>query len=126
MPKFLTDEWFREHLKRGSQLPEVPGVSLKTVFVLTDAPDGEFRLHEQMSDGRVAAFGAGEIEDPDIVVTLRYDDFRDVLRGLVSEEEVMARGKIEGNVERMMATQAVQQSQPYQDMEAALRRTTTY
>jgi hypothetical protein len=74
----------------------------------------------------VSEFTRGVVEHPDLTVTVSFEDFRAVIQRRLSEEEAMARGRVDGDLSRLMPSLApLRESQAYEDFEATIASLTT-
>jgi hypothetical protein len=56
-------------------LPEIPGASSLTQFVLTDSPVGSVAYQMRLDEGRLADIALGVTPDADVFVMFRYEDY---------------------------------------------------
>lgn len=74
--RYLSDDWFSLNLEAASGWPERPGVDCSANFEVTGAPEGKFRYHAVIRDGRLAEMAAGKMADADVNIVYKYADAR--------------------------------------------------
>jgi len=121
LSELLTPEWVGQVVERGASLPEVPGASATVQYVVTGAPDGEVGHHQSIVDGRVEAAGLGELDTPDLVLTVPFDRLLAAARGetLAPVELMRGRAKQVGSSGHLMALMPVLVSDGYREVIAA-------
>jgi hypothetical protein len=110
---FLSDEWFAaaRHLvdERSLEIPAEARLSMN--LVVTDAPaGGEQLLHIGADDGR-ADWGPGHLGTADLTLTTDYTTARDIFVSGNPQTAMQAfmegKVKLQGDLTRLMAAQAV-------------------
>ena len=135
MPKytFLSDEWFtaaRQIIdERGVQIPSEARLAMN--LVVTSSPNGaaggDQLLHIGTDDGR-ADWGSGHLDDADLTLTTDYDTARDIFVSGNPQTAMQAfmegKVKLQGDLTRLMAAQAVGTGPGAPDLAAALAEMT--
>ena len=103
--RFLTEEWLAFRLRKLVGLAVAPGVDLSVQHVVTDGPCGDVRYHDQIRDGSLVGTAMGAIEDPDFVLTRRYEVDLRLHRGEIDPYTAMVDGlvKVTGDEIRLLA-----------------------
>ncbi|MEM7142593.1 MAG: SCP2 sterol-binding domain-containing protein [Actinomycetota bacterium] len=98
------DDWLAAAAEALGALDELPGASAIIDYVIAGAPDGKVTVGVTLADGRVAAMAIGKSKDPDLVISLKYDDALAILTGELSSDAGFMSGalKVEGAYERWL------------------------
>jgi putative sterol carrier protein len=112
---FLSDEWMAETRKIRAEyqdrVPEIP-VSVRMNQIIQDVPFGDGVIHAYVdtSSGQLVV-EAGQLETPDLTVTLAYDTARALLVDGDAQAAMSAflggRIKIDGDITKLIALQTV-------------------
>ncbi|WP_419923579.1 hypothetical protein [Candidatus Poriferisocius sp.] len=100
--RFLSENWFGLNLEAASGWPERPGVDCSANIEVTGTPDGKFRYHTVIRDGRLAEMASGRLADAEVGIVYTYADARaEVARGEHPDLAFMSgRMKLEGEYAR--------------------------
>jgi putative sterol carrier protein len=103
VPKYLTQEWLDEYRRLGADQPERPGASARIQYVI-DGPE-EIQYYSIFEDGRVVSSALGELDDPDAVLTMSYEDSVRIQRGELDPNAAFSGGRIgfEGDMRKLMS-----------------------
>jgi hypothetical protein len=111
---FLSDEWLEEtrqiRAEYEDRVPEIP-VSVRMNQVIHEVPFGSGVIHAYVdtSSGRLVV-DTGQLESPDLTVTLSYDTARALLVDGDAQAAMNAflggRIKIDGDITKLIALQA--------------------
>lgn len=128
MPKWLTQPWFDVQLELGKDQPERPGATARMQYVLTGGPDGEVRYCWVLEDGRMVEDRLGQLDDPDLTLTMTYEDARKIQSGELDEQAAFMQGrvKVDGNMAKLMALLPITSSPEYRELAEKLRAVTEY
>ncbi len=107
--KWLSVEWFDEARSMAADQPGYPGLTGGIQVEITGGPDGERSYYEVLEDGRPAGAAPGRIEDPEVTVTLGWDDAVAVHRGHLDPNVAFMQGrmKVAGRMAVVLALLAV-------------------
>jgi putative sterol carrier protein len=126
--KWLSTEWFDQTREMASDQPERPGLSAHIQYEITGGPDGSFSYFWRLVDGRLEASGPGTIEDPDVTLTMAWDDAVSVHRGDLDPNVAFMQGrmKVAGSMGVMMALLPVTNTTEYQDLRRRIAEVTEF
>jgi putative sterol carrier protein len=94
--KWLTAEWFDETRAMAAEQPVRAGLSARIQCHISGGPEGEVTCHRVYEDGHLVSRGLGRVEDPDVTLTVPWD-----------EATAMQRGDLDPNVAFMRGTMKV-------------------
>lgn len=119
MPKyaFLSDDWFAEARRIvDEQAIQIPGEArLSMNLVVTESPNAESAPGEQLlhigTDNGSADWGPGHLDSADLTLTTDYTTARDIFMSANPQTAMQAfmegKVKLQGDLTRLMAAQAV-------------------
>jgi len=113
---FLSQDWLDALRSSMEGLPASPGASALVQFVVNGAPEGNVVYSTQYDDGRVVDAAVGKpAGDPDLTVTLAYDDAVRLARGDLELSAAYMQGtvKVEGDMARLFALLPATHRPPY-------------
>jgi hypothetical protein len=84
------------------ELPFQPDATLLTQYRHRAGPFGPFDWWWQFVDGRSEVMAFGEVEDPDVVVKIRFERLIGVRTGAISIYEAIEGGRVDGDVGPLM------------------------
>jgi alkyl sulfatase BDS1-like metallo-beta-lactamase superfamily hydrolase len=128
MPKWLTQEWHDEYLRLAESQPERPGASARMQYVITGGPDGDVRYYWLLQNGKLVDIKLGEIPDPEITLTVAYDDAKKIQQGELDANAAFMQGRIKvaGNMAKLMSLLPVTNSPEYKQLQEDVRAVTEY
>lgn len=99
MAGFLTDDWLTEAAGVLGGLDPVGEVDATLQYVVSGAPDGKVQVAVTVEGGKVTGVQTGKVEDPDLTITLAYDEALAILAGDTTADASFMRGavKVEGS-----------------------------
>ena len=127
--QFLSDDWFAAAREiRAQQGDPAPAFKIKLNQVITGSPFGDdMQLHLDTSNGTYD-FGKGHVESPDVTLTLDYETAKAILVDQNQQAAMQAfmAGKIrmQGDMTKLMAMQAVQPSDTEKAVAAGVKEMT--
>lgn len=129
---FLTDEWMeaaRELRERfADRLPDVT-IEVKINQVITDVPfgDGVIRAYVDSTEGSLD-LELGELDEPDVTLTIDYHTAKAMIVGqdpaVVMQSFMAGRIKIQGDMMKLMAMQAVPPNEASAELASELQAIT--
>ena len=115
-------EWLAEPHDPAAPGLVAAGVAIAVQYVVPGGPDGEVRFGT-----RVAADGAvdelsGDVDDPDVTLTITHPEFVAIVRGEVSPNVSFMRGrtKVAGHTGQMLRLLQASQGDAYEAARAEL------
>ncbi|HEX2063798.1 MAG TPA: SCP2 sterol-binding domain-containing protein, partial [Acidimicrobiales bacterium] len=119
MPKWLTQEWHDEYLRLAESQPERPGASARMQYVITGGPDGDVRYYWVLENGRLVDIKLGELPDPEITLTVAYEDAMKIQQGELDANAAFMQGrvKVAGNMAKLMSLLPVTNSPEYKQLQ---------
>ncbi len=128
MPQYLTQEWLDEARELAKDQPERPGASTTIQYVVNSGPDGVIKYYWVLENGRLLESQLGEIAEPEVTMTLSYDDSVSIQRGELDPNAAFMQGrmKVTGNMGKVMALMPVTMSPEYKAVQEEIRAITQY
>ena len=128
MPKYLTQEWLDEGRELAKDQPERPGASAKMQYVITGGAEGDVKYYWVLENGRLLESQLGEIAEPEITMTLSYDDSVRVQQGELDPNAAFMQGrmKVAGNMGKLMSLMPLTMSPEYKAVQEQIRAITQY
>ena len=128
MAKYLTQEWLDEARELAKGQPERPGASATMQYVITGGPDGEVRYYWVLKDGKLLESHLGKIDDPELTLTLSYDDAVLVQQGELDPNAAFMQGrmKVTGDMAKLLQLMPLTMSPEYQALQGQIREITQY
>ena len=128
MPKWLTQEWHEEFHRLAQSQPDRPGASARMQYVITGGPDGEVRYFWLLENGKLLESGLGDIADPEITLTITYDDAMKIQQGELDANAAFMQGRIKvaGNMAKLMSLLPLTNSPEYKQLQEEVRAVTEY
>ncbi len=128
MVRFLSQEWLDELRRTAADLPERPGVDARIQYVVTGGPGGDVRYWWRVGHGQLLDAQLGVIDDPDVTLTMGYDDAVDVQRGELDANTAFMQGrmKAEGNMGRLLQLMPLTTSPEYRQVQERIRAVTEF
>lgn len=130
MSKWLSQEWLDETKKMAESQPDRPGASARMQYVVTGGPDGDVRYYWLLEDGHLLENQLGDITDPEITMTMTYDDARKIQEGELDPNAAFMQGRIKisnnTNMAKLMSLMPLTNSPEYKELQAQIRTITEY
>ncbi|MGH9149116.1 MAG: SCP2 sterol-binding domain-containing protein [Acidimicrobiales bacterium] len=129
MATWLTQEWLDDFTALAVDQPERPGASTRMQYVISDAPGGEnIHYYWVLEDGKLKENRLGTLDDPELTLTISYDDALKIQKGELAEQAAFMQGrvKVEGNMAKLMALLPITNSPEYRELQAQARKLTEY
>lgn len=98
------EEWLAAATTALAALPEIEGASAVIDYVVAGSPSGKVTIGVTIENGRVTSMQSGKSDEPDLVISLKYDIAQRLLDGELSSDAGFMNGalKVEGAHERWM------------------------
>ncbi|MSO79108.1 MAG: SCP2 sterol-binding domain-containing protein [Acidimicrobiia bacterium] len=128
MPHYLTQEWLDEARELAKDQPEREGASTTIQYVVNSGPDGVIKYYWVLENGRLLESQLGEIAEPEVTMTLSYDDSVSIQRGDLDPNAAFMQGrmKVAGNMGKVMALMPLTMSPEYKAVQEEIRAITQY
>ncbi len=128
MPKWLTQEWLDEQKRLAQGQPERPGATARMQYVVTGGPDGDIRYYWVLDNGKLLESRLGELSDPEVTLSVTYDDAMKIQQGELDPNAAFMQGRIKvtGNMAKLMALLPITNSPEYKQFQEELRQVTQY
>jgi alkyl sulfatase BDS1-like metallo-beta-lactamase superfamily hydrolase len=128
MVKYLSQEWLDETRVLAEGQPERPGASAQMQYVVTGGPDGDLKYYWILQDGRLLESALGSAPDPDITLTLTYEDSVKVQNGELDANAAFMQGrmKVAGNMGKLMQLLPLTNSPEYKALQAEVLQITDF
>ena len=128
MPKYLTQEWLDEARELAKDQPERPGASATIQYVVNGGAHGGVKYYWVIDNGRLLESHLGEIAEPEITMTLSYDDSVRVQQGELDPNAAFMQGrmKVTGNMGKLMMLMPLTMSPEYKAVQEQIRAITKY
>ena len=128
MPKYLTQEWLDEARELAKDQPERPGASATIQYVVSGGLDGDVKYYWVLENGKLLESQLGDIAEPEITMTLSYDDSVSVQQGELDPNAAFMQGrmKVSGNMGKLMQLMPLTMSPEYKALQEQIRAITEY
>jgi len=128
VPKYLTQEWLDEARELAKDQPERPGASATMQYLVSGGPDGEIQYYWVLKDGKLLESQLGKIDDPELTLTLSYEDSVLVQQGELDPNAAFMQGRLKatGNMTKLMQLMPLTMSPEYQALQKGIRKITEY
>jgi hypothetical protein len=128
MTKYLSQEWLDQARGLAAGQPERPGASARIQWLVAKGPDGDVAYWWQLEDGRLVESALGKLDEPDITLTLSYEDSVKIQRGELDANAAFMQGRMKasGNMGTFMQLLPITNSSEYLALQAELRELAEY
>jgi hypothetical protein len=128
MTRWLSTAWFDETRAMAADQPARPGLSARIQYEITGGPDGDVSYGWVLEDGRLVSSGLGVLDEPDVTVTLGWEDAKAIQTGALDPNVAFMQGrmKVAGSMGVMMALLPVTNSPDAQDLRRRIAAVTDY
>jgi hypothetical protein len=126
--RYLSQEWLDEARTLAKGQPVRPGASARMQYVVTGGPDGDVRYWWRLEDGQLLESALGTIDDPDITLTLSYEDSAKIQQGELDANAAFMQGRMKaaGNMGTLMQLMPLTSSAEYRALQDEIRTITDY
>jgi putative sterol carrier protein len=91
---WLSTEWFDEVRALGAECPDRPALSGTVQCELTGGPEGAVRCYAVFEKGRLQSGSTGKATDPDVGLTLSWDDGVAITSGGLDPNVAFMQGRL--------------------------------
>lgn len=128
MTKYLTQEWLDEARELAKDQPERAGASATIQYVVSGGPDGDVKYYWVLENGKLLKSQLGDIAEPEITMSLSYDDSVSVQNGELDPNAAFMQGrmKVSGNMGKLMQLLPLTMSPEYKALQEEIRKITEY
>lgn len=128
MAQYLSQEWLDETRVLAEGQPERPGASAQMQYVVSGGPGGDIKYYWILQDGKLLESALGTAPEPDLTLTLTYEDSVKVQRGELDANAAFMQGrmKVAGNMAKFMQLLPLTTSPEYQSLQDQVRNITTF
>jgi len=128
MTKYLSQEWLDCARALAADQPERPGATARIQWLVAKGPDGDIAYWWQLEDGRLASSGLGKVDDPDISLSLSYEDSVKIQKGELDANAAFMQGRMKaaGNMGTFMQLLPITNSPEYLALQVELRELAEY
>jgi alkyl sulfatase BDS1-like metallo-beta-lactamase superfamily hydrolase len=128
MTKYLSQEWLDEARGLAAGQPARPGATARIQWLVAKGPEGDVAYWWQLEDGRLVESSLGKLDEPDITLSLSYEDSAKIQRGELDANAAFMQGrmKVAGNMGTFMQLLPITNSPEYLALQAELREFAEY
>lgn len=128
MTKWLSAEWFDQTRAMAADQPEHPGLSARIQYEITGGPEGDVSYFWILEDGRLVASATGTVDDPEVTLTLVWDDATAMQRGELDPNVAFMQGrmKVAGSMGIIMRLLPITNTPEYQDLRRRIADVTEF
>ena len=128
MTKYLSQDWLDRARALAAGQPERPGATAGIQWLVAKGPEGDIAYWWQLRDGRLAESALGKLDEPDITLSLSYEDSAKIQKGELDANAAFMQGrmKVAGNMATFMQLLPITNSPEYLALQAELREFAEY
>ena len=128
MTKYLSQDWLDRARGLAAGQPERPGATAQIQWLVAKGPAGDIAYWWQLRDGRLAESALGKLDEPDITLSLSYEDSVKIQKGDLDADAAFMQGrmKVAGDMGIFMQLLPLTHSSEYQALQAELRELAEY
>jgi hypothetical protein len=128
MTKYLSQDWLDRGRGRAGGQPAPPGASAEIQWLVAKGPDGDIAYWWQLRDGRLVESSLGKLDEPDITLSLSYEDSVKIQKGELDANAAFMQGRMKaaGNMGTFMQLLPITNSPEYLALQAELREFAEY
>jgi predicted lipid carrier protein YhbT len=128
MTKYLSQEWLDRVRVLAEGQPERPGATARIQWLVAKGPDGDVAYWWHLEDGRLVESQVGKLDDPDITLSLSYEDSVKIQKGELDANAAFMQGRMKtaGNMGTFMQLLPITNSPEYLALQAELRELAEY
>ena len=128
MTKYLSQDWLDEARTLAAGQPERTGATARIQWLVAKGPDGDVAYWWRLEDGRLVESSLGKLDDPDITLSLSYEDSVKIQKGDLDANAAFMQGrmKVAGNMAKLMQLMPLTNSPEYKSLQEEIRTITDY
>jgi hypothetical protein len=128
MAQYLSQEWLDESRALAAGQPDRPGATARMQYVVTAGPDGDIKYWWRLEDGKLLESALGTIDEPDMTLTVSYEDSVKIQKGEFDANAAFMQGrmKVAGDMGKLMQLLPLTNSPEYRALQDQIRATTTF
>ena len=128
MTKYRSQEWLDQARGLAAGQPERADATARIQWLVTKGPEGDVAYWWQLVDGRLVESSLGKLDDPDITLTLSYEDSVKIQKGDLDANAAFMQGrmKVAGNMGTFMQLLPITNSPEYLALQVELRQLAEY
>jgi alkyl sulfatase BDS1-like metallo-beta-lactamase superfamily hydrolase len=128
MTKYLTQEWLDEARALAQTMPERPAASARIQYLVAKGPDGDVAYWWRLEDGILRESALGRIDEPDVTLSLSYEDATKIQRGDLDMNAAFMQGRMKaaGDMGKLMTLMPITNSPEYKALQVEIRAITDY
>ena len=128
MTKYLSQDWLDRARGMAAGQPERPGATAAIQWLVAKGPDGDIAYWWQLRDGRLVESALGKLDEPDITLSLSYEDSVKIQKDELDANAAFMQGrmKVAGDMGKFMYLLPITNSPEYRALQAKLREDATY
>ena len=128
MTKYLSQEWLDQARGLAAGQPERADATARIQWLVTKGPEGDVAYWWQLVDGRLVESSLGKLDDPDITLTLSYEDSVKIQQGDLDANAAFMQGRMKaaGNMGTFLQLLPITSSPEYRALQAELRQLAEY
>ena len=128
MTKYLSQEWLDRARGLATRQPERPGATARIQWLIGKGPDGDIAYWWQLDNGHLVDSALGKLDEPDITLSLSYEDSVKIQKGELDANAAFMQGRMKaaGNMATFLQLLPITNSPEYQALQAELRELAEY
>ena len=128
MTKYLSQDWLDRARGLAAGQPERPGATAQIQWLVAKGPDGDVAYWWRLADGHLAESELGKLDEPDITLSLSYEDSVKIQQGDLDANAAFMQGrmKVAGNMGTFMQLLPITNSPEYLALQVELRQLAEY
>ena len=128
MTKYLSQDWLDRARGLAAAQPERPGATAGIQWLVAKGPDGDIAYWWQLRDGRLVESALGKLDEPDITLSLSYEDSVKIQKDELDANAAFMQGrmKVSGNMGKLMQLMPLTNSPEYKALQDQIRDLTDF
>jgi predicted lipid carrier protein YhbT len=128
MTKYLSQEWLDRARSLAAAQPERTGATASIQWIVAKGPDGDIAYWWRLEEGHLAESALGKLDDPDITLTLSYEDSVKIQKDELDANAAFMQGrmKVAGDMGKFLHLLPITNSPEYRALQAELREGASY
>jgi hypothetical protein len=128
MTKYLSQEWLDRARSLAAAQPERAGATASIQWIVGKGPDGDIAYWWRLEEGHLAESALGKLDEPDITLTLSYEDSVKIQKDELDANAAFMQGrmKVAGDMGKFLHLLPITNSPEYRALQAELREGASY